>query len=956
MIHVIPFLRSVVNTLVLTALIPYSQGQNHRVYAGNEEGGDVSAQTAPMQARYIVIDLGTTHQPKRVTNSGRILLRKNHLEGSRWYNRQLEQLSGGDLADMNEAGTAVGNAFTTNGYQAQPLIRRPTQPFGTTLTPLEWPKPLPSTQQGVKWEAGQVNPGIVASPSTPFFLQFETSEGFSGETAGYLNSRYTSWSAGSTNSNGTFNGVGRFRWSHEGNVIQSHVGIIDDDGSIFGSAIPAGGVKCVPDSSDYYTVRDGFQFPGGQLGSRTLTKSVTSSGWNVTGQGGGVSHARAGIRITGAGGVATVNGFQVSSNARMNNAGGVYDGSTYIPPSGPPRNIPLINAWRYYQTFNGFNHRILTTTDASGAIVTRPSPMFVGELYASWGYTSSSGVIVEEDPNTGIHQIVHMDALLGGNSPWEIDYLYAINDNGWIVGQGWHAPRDATGKVIGIRKWKSVLLLPIEISFQPIGNNEPITDNMSISGAAKGKRVFPDRKVPNETTQRNRVFVRVKVGTPNMQVTLKAFDVDDPTSDTTIDPNDSTTLGVGDDNRTAAVGNGSTHAEPKPPFFVVNNSTTLTCTTNSEGIAVIANGTLPAMEVGWQPGDNYRVAVAVSNPSQLESLQVSSPSAAGYIAGDSNQQPSSFNGLVSPMLTTWRRLHIEVDTMTKWQGNKPSPDRTTATGTSWATEGNRRSTVTLSAALPKGADFYAGGFIKSGATQFDITNNTTTSITIHNPGGTTPPSQLELNGFIGQTFEVHDDDDRGSGNSILDMLPQANVINADVKKAYARAYIEIEEVPHSAEFNANPTIPFELNSGTLVNPFTSLDDSQNMGGADRKEYWYTLLVVAYQYTEGKDSDPTGEPIFRGLTVGQSPVYPRFSSIYVEGIRESAFVATGVHEDVGAIFRRDMWRVVAHEIGHACGNGNDPDHEEGDLMGDDAASNEFTPTTIFRFRSAPLWQK
>ena len=329
--------------------------------------------------------------------------------------------------------------------------------------------------------------------------------------------------------------------------------------------------------------------------------------------------------------------------------------------------------------------------------------------------------------------------------------------------------------------------------------------------------------------------------------------------------------------------------------------------------------------------------------------------AKGYIAGDSETQPNDFEGVVSPMLTVWRKLHIEVDRMQKWQGVKPAPDRTTATASSWASNGTWSSTLTLTSALPRGDNFYGGGFIRSGATQFDIATNTTSTITILHSVGAGPPTQSQIDSFVGHQFEVYDDDDRGSGNTMLELLPQGDVINADVKKAYAAAYIEIEEVPHSAEFNARPTIPFELNS-SLVWPWTSLKSSQDLSGADRQEYWYTLLVMAYQYTESLDGDPSTESLELGRTVNHSLIYTNLSSVYVEAVREDALSVAPTGADISALVQRRISRVVAHELGHACGKGPIPDHAEGELMGDDADSEKFAPATILRFRSTSTWQK
>jgi hypothetical protein len=224
------------------------------------------------------------------------------------------------------------------------------------------------------------------------------------------------------------------------------------------------------------------------------------------------------------------------------------------------------------------------------------------------------------------------------------------------------------------------LIMPIEITFEAVETNEPITDNKNpVTGdwmLGHGQRVFPDRKTKDDSTPRNRVYVVVKTGMPNLTVRLKAFDVDDPSNDPEIDPNDEPVPGRGEDN-------GGNIGNLPPPTAFFPGLAEVECVTDSLGIAK-RNGNFPQLVVSMQPGDNFRVAVEIMNDRGLSRLQVTDPNAAGYIAGDSAQQPPGFVGVVSPMLTVWRKLHIEVDTMTKWEGEKPGPDRVMVVGKEWS--------------------------------------------------------------------------------------------------------------------------------------------------------------------------------------------------------------------------------------------------------------------------------
>lgn len=63
-----------------------------------------------------------------------------------------------------------------------------------------------------------------------------------------------------------------------------------------------------------------------------------------------------------------------------------------------------------------------------------------------------------------------------------------------------------------------------------------------------------------------------------------------------------------------------------------------------------------------QPGDNFRVA-ATCDPGLLATLNNDNVPA-------NNQQVPSFNGKITDVLTVWRRLHVEVDSMGAPPGNE----------------------------------------------------------------------------------------------------------------------------------------------------------------------------------------------------------------------------------------------------------------------------------------------
>ena len=500
-------------------------------------------------------------------------------------------------------------------------------------------------------------------------------------------------------------------------------------------------------------------------------------------------------------------------------------------------------------------------------------------------------------------------------------------------------------------------LVPIDVSFEKVGDNEDIADNKNLATnewmPGKGKLIYPDAKAPDDETPRNEVFVKVTGVPQGWKVRLKVFDVDDPATEE-LDPNH-----VIDDNDTAGVKQGNDN-KGAVAYFESSGWDTEDGTIDASGMAKLTNGQMPKLILPMQPGDNLRVAAILLKPDgtpfegqDLSLLQVTNHTQSGYVAPAADPA-SGFNGGLSPMLTVWRKLHMEVDTMIMWSGDKPSPDRAVATGTSWQEDDPNqprlRSILTLSGTLPEGNDFYAGGRIVSGGITLKIYSNTTTTITVDHPNGSTPLTSAQKDPFLG-SFEVFDDDDTGISGL---PLPKINAINTEVKKRYAPAYIHIQEV--SNDLNPRKALAFDINNSVL-NPFTALDDMQDMHGTDRVEYWNHLAVMAYQPETQKDADPIGGGL-QGVTVkpGIIPLYNFYSVVYVETTREalSNLVGTAGFDQV---FQAQIETVLAHEIGHAPGGQSESqDHAEGGLMRDDPKYDDplFTPASLHRLRGVTRW--
>ncbi|MFM2166280.1 MAG: hypothetical protein RIS79_651 [Verrucomicrobiota bacterium] len=438
---------------------------------------------------------------------------------------------------------------------------------------------------------------------------------------------------------------------------------------------------------------------------------------------------------------------------------------------------------------------------------------------------------------------------------------------------------------------------------------------------AVGARIDPDapQSAPDSGFRRE-LNLRISAnGMAGVTVYLKVFDVDDPSriSDPQheLDPNDTTSLRRGGDNITAA------GTQPRG-YFLPSTAKELAVTLDSSGSALVEFSVTP------QPGNNYRVAMAF-NEDDLDMLQVDDQREEGYVTADDGQ-PRGFAGIASPLLTVWRRLHIEVDMMQWYTGDKPAPDRMTATVTGVTSSG----VVTFSEDLGQPDDFYQGGRIVSGGGQATIN---------HSSG-----NQVRVGGFAANVSlgpcVLYDDDDTGLAS---DPLPRTqSIINTAVKDKFKPAYIDIMA---RTQGNTRPTLPFSLYSAGGYT--TSLDDSQDTLGQDTDSFWNHTLVVAYQPAMENAGDPPEGTVQTGFS--HNDHYPIlqdliFSAVFLEVVRD---VNDGFYN---ANLPAAIDDVVAHEIGHIPGQLLQ--HTEAGLMElpSGTRSHYFGASTLRRLRKYPFW--
>lgn len=177
------------------------------------------------------------------------------------------------------------------------------------------------------------------------------------------------------------------------------------------------------------------------------------------------------------------------------------------------------------------------------------------------------------------------------------------------------------------------------VAWQPLAAK--LDANPNIGG---GRRMFPGKQTASDNVDRRRVQVRATVDPPRegVFVYFRPFDIDDPSSDKApLDRNGS----AGNDN----------HGRPNTGAL-----STFVAITNKTGEASVK------FSVTTQPGDNFRIAAST----ELELLD-----SYDTVGTDVKPSPAAVlhGGAVvktTEMLTVWRKLHIEVDSMGPVVGNE----------------------------------------------------------------------------------------------------------------------------------------------------------------------------------------------------------------------------------------------------------------------------------------------
>lgn len=479
------------------------------------------------------------------------------------------------------------------------------------------------------------------------------------------------------------------------------------------------------------------------------------------------------------------------------------------------------------------------------------------------------------------------------------------------------------------------------VVFEPVTNqviNGQLT-NSQMDTVAGYQRIFPERAFPSDTINRKTVRVKAVVGEPNVTVYFKNFDVDDPTSDSTIDENGAN----GNDNR-----EGRILGQPYPPAAAGVLSAT-SAVTNANGEAVVY------FTVTKQPGDNFVVAASTSQ-TYLNGIQINGT---GLKDSLNNALPTAQAKRTS-LLTSWRRLHVEVDSMGAVTSNA-------LTGYVLGKGINISSTPVwieayMSTSSPNWSGYleehryketlaangtrlsYGGRMVVGGVNSLQVLDNKWS-------GTASPPKTLiqvsspNQNVYLrpNQPFKLYDDDDfndnsgdqkNGDEGEDVDALSDTfsrMLVSENVdQNAFAAAYILPEYNWAVTQGLNNSNVSFALNT-TCSDPdcpeqrpvINANSGSQSM---ERDDFWIAYVLISYQAMEQVDADSEG--FYAGVApMRNNSVLPNQDNynqnvgvspggigaiLFIEGIRDGALWISP------STFTYPRTKVATHEVGHQFG--------------------------------------
>lgn len=331
--------------------------------------------------------------------------------------------------------------------------------------------------------------------------------------------------------------------------------------------------------------------------------------------------------------------------------------------------------------------------------------------------------------------------------------------------------------------------------------------------------------------------------------------------------------------------------------------------------------------VSMQPEDNFK-AVAGPNESMINGLSAKQ-SSGGLLPNNTESRIASGSAVITssavvqitPMLTVWRKIHLEMDSM-----GVPSDNYVAGVVTSFDANGWVTTNLHLA---DLGGDpisrFENGRFRQSAATWSIIDQDVSNGFIRFKVSGSAS--------LVTGSFQAYDDD--------MDTdVPDPNT--SHVAAVFKPAYVEPEIDGAGSAQNNESKIPFPFNvPDSVAVPPANLLGSRG-SNLISNDYWSVYLVGAFQGATGSDNDPDSEPgdgRLGGTVQKEAPLYPDnvpyVSMVFSETLRESNL--------------NKAW-ITAHELGHFFAGGL---HESDTSLlanGSSVQSGDFNEATLRRIRN------
>lgn len=547
------------------------------------------------------------------------------------------------------------------------------------------------------------------------------------------------------------------------------------------------------------------------------------------------------------------------------------------------------------------------------------------------------------------------------NPPW-IPFAAKVIQFEFPPGQSFSSPLDMDQQLIGggenISVTSSSYLENVTVKWRAIEGSANVSDHLDPwSQQVNGMRIFPCHKNPADTEMRNKleVIVKAPVSLKGQPVFVKAYDVDDTTSEEFDRAGDGTTNPIIDIHGKAGNDNFPDYLETSQAGMFWTGSAWGGST--AQGV-VDENGEAKFIfRVGMQPGNNYRVVASVIDQKMFEGVQVTDPSASGFLGTDFLQ---SGGAPATPLLTVWRRLWVENDSMEaipvdsfgykrndlSWHLSPPLIRHVSFQPAAGTTSFGIHAVIDQSSFLT-----LQNGRMIVQSVNHSVIGTVAGSVTVAGDHSTVP---------LGSGFRLYDDDDAGLA---VEPLPRTDLVNQQMQNYFKTAFLEVKDF---GDYNIQKYVSF-LPNEDVFSIFTTLNDKKEQNISDKNSLWVCHLIAAYQGPMDSDIDPSGsnESIRLGETADHGGI--SHSAVYVENCRETYHgVITGTTGDQARI-RLNKWIVAtaSHEMGHQPGTqSEEEDHEEGKLMSastDDVSTvfpekAVFSPQTILRFRKSNRWSE